>query len=302
LEKDQHLNSPGVKKYFPARSYLGFLTFFLFVFLQSCYEDREGCLDLDATNFDVTADFECADCCTYPSLSISFSHKIHPSDTSSTTFFLNSVYLVPPDSVSLLKIKKVFFYLSDIQLIAADGSLVNVEDSIEVGYSLTPGDTLFKEVTDNYVYATRPVLAARTVGNIGAMGSFQGIQFRVGLKDESRDYLPNTVPSGHPLAFQSDSLNWNEADKYAYQYWEFYRDTMDVDSTVIRITAPNSNFIQLYEPFELKRGFDVAIILRIDYLKWWEGIDPKNQDLESIKNALVANLPEAFSISSIESN
>ncbi|MEZ5058577.1 MAG: hypothetical protein R2879_16200, partial [Saprospiraceae bacterium] len=207
-----------------------------------------------------------------------------------------------PDSVAFLKIKKVFFYISDLQLIASDGRLLNVQDSIEIGYLDSGADTLFKEITDNFAIGNRGILASRTLGEVGAQGSFQGIQFRVGLKDESRDYLPNKVRAGHPLAFQSDSLNWTETDKYNYQYWEFYRDTLDMDSTVIRITAPNSNFIQLYEPFELKRGFDVAVSIRIDYLKWWEGIDPKNQDLESIKNALVTNLPQAFSISSIVSN
>ena len=271
----------------------------LFVVLSSgCYEESEGCLDLEATNFDVDADNACPDCCRYPQLSLRMVNRPLATDTTAV-FNLNAVYQLPHDTNMLLKVKKVWFYLSDIQLIKAGGELVDVLDTIQIDYIQNPGDTLTKTIQDNFAYLLRNVVSDRNIGEIRTEGSFEGIQFRVGLKDESREYVPSSLPNGHPLNIQSDSLNWTEDEGYAYQYWEFFRDTSDIDSTVIRITAPYSDFIQLYEGFEIRRGYDIRISLRIDYLELWRDIDPKNMSVEEIRDLLVSNLRNAFSLDRI---
>ncbi len=48
----------------------------LVFFLAGCYEPKEGCLDPQAVNYDVTADEACADCCTWPSLRLSVKHAM----------------------------------------------------------------------------------------------------------------------------------------------------------------------------------------------------------------------------------
>jgi hypothetical protein len=278
---------------------IGWIWLCLFsLWVAGCYEEQEGCLDIEATNFDVDADNPCQDCCDYPTLSLSILHKPLTTDTT-RNFNLNTVYQLPHDTNQLLKVKKVWFYLSDLQLIKAGGQVVDVLDTVEVGYSMVPGDTLYKTITDNFAYLLRSSLSEKNIGAIRTEGFFEGIQFRIGLPDESRDYVPSTLPNGHPLNFQADSLNWTEEDKYAYQYWEFYRDTADIDSTVMRITAPYSEFIQLYNAFEIRKGFDIRITLRIDYLELWRGVDPKNMSTDEIRDILVSNLASAFSLDAI---
>lgn len=263
-----------------------------------CYEEQEGCLDIEASNFDVDADNPCLDCCDYPQLSLFISHKLQESDTNKV-FKTDSVYQLPHDTTHLLKVKKVFFYLSDLQLLKSGGEVVDVLDTLEVGYSLSPGDTSFKSITDNFAYILRSSLSDKNIGSIRTEGIFEGLQFRIGLPDESRDYVPSSLPSGHPLNFQADSLNWTEEDRYVYQYWEFFKDTADIDSTVIKITAPYTEFIQIYGGFEIRKGFDIRIALRIDYLEWWRDVDPKNMSPEVIKDILLSNVSNAFSIESV---
>ena len=60
--------------------------FFLTFLLSGCYEDRKGCLDLRATNFDIDADRECDGCCVYPQLRLVFEHKLSPDSTANLTY------------------------------------------------------------------------------------------------------------------------------------------------------------------------------------------------------------------------
>ena len=46
------------------------LLFLLACALTGCYEERSGCLDPDAADYDLQADVACPDCCTYPELSV----------------------------------------------------------------------------------------------------------------------------------------------------------------------------------------------------------------------------------------
>ncbi|MCB0661501.1 MAG: hypothetical protein KDC24_02080 [Saprospiraceae bacterium] len=278
---------------------LHFLFLFSIVILSAgCYEEQEGCLDFEATNFDVDADNPCPDCCRYPQLSLAILNKPLASDTM-RSFKLGSIYQLPHDTTLLLKVKKAWIYLSDIQLIKTGGDVVDVSDTVSLDYVLSRGDTVSKTITDNFAFLLTSSLSDKSIGEIRTFGSFEGIQFRVGLKDESREYVPSSLPNGHPLNFQADSLNWTEEDGYAYQYWEFYRDTADIDSTVIRITAPYSDFIQLYQGFEIRKGFNIKLTLRINYLELWRDIDPKNMTVEEIRDRLVSNLQNAFSLDKI---
>ena len=109
------------------------LTILFFGLLQSsCADDEEGCLDIQATNFDVTTDIACANCCTYPTLSFRVNHVY---DSIQNNFLLNSTYLDAIDSPYL--VSAIQYYVADIQLVRADGSEVGVTDVLDLTFLIT---------------------------------------------------------------------------------------------------------------------------------------------------------------------
>ena len=61
----------------------------LWVALQACYEEQEGCLDRNALNYDVDADFECAErsCCNYPRLAVRYTPNWGADALSTSDFY-----------------------------------------------------------------------------------------------------------------------------------------------------------------------------------------------------------------------
>ncbi|HMV23421.1 MAG TPA: hypothetical protein PKA71_03780, partial [Saprospiraceae bacterium] len=57
------------------------------LFFTACYQPKEGCLDINATNFDATADEEC--CCQYPVLQLKFKHFASGNEFSASDTILN---------------------------------------------------------------------------------------------------------------------------------------------------------------------------------------------------------------------
>ena len=74
---------------------IGLLSILMAVLLSACYEPTEGCLDVRATNFDLDADEGCADCCTYPELSLRFENVwVYPDSVAPLrlhTFYVDAV-------------------------------------------------------------------------------------------------------------------------------------------------------------------------------------------------------------------
>ena len=100
------------------------------LFFTSCFQPEEGCLDIEATNFTLSADRDCvqddntSDCpCTYPDINLVIEHVYN-----------DQAYL--PDSVyqnnlgQTFRIRDIQFYMSDICLIRSDSTVVKILDTI----------------------------------------------------------------------------------------------------------------------------------------------------------------------------
>ena len=271
----------------------------------SCYEPTEGCLDIEATNFDASADEQCESCCTYPELKLSIFHAIETQSSvmeDSCIFFSATADLTNNDSINFFQIKNMYYYLSDFRLTLSTGEIVQVSDSIQLNIldnavTFAEKDTL---VVDDFLLIKRTAFTY-TIGEFIAPGNYEKIQFKVGLNTRLNTTNPDTLDSSHPLARVTEVMHTGpRSSGYILQKFEVVRDTMSLpDSYSYEILDPFSNTIEisLDYPFELSPGFDATLPIKVNYSKWLSGIDFVTDDDATIKSKIVTNTAEAFSIS-----
>ena len=157
---------------------LFFLLHFSFFILSSCYEPQEGCLDIDATNYSISADDPCATCCTYPTLTLAFNHLVESTeDTVSLrygVFYPNEGTAITTDSFMLDRAR---FFISNVLLVQEDSTTVDVEEELELEFA--SGDP--QTVSDNFANLDRSTFSARTIGYYQNRRCFQRNSFHFGI-------------------------------------------------------------------------------------------------------------------------
>jgi hypothetical protein len=256
-----------------------------------CFQPRDGCLDIDATNFDAAADKDC--CCEYPQLRL---ETVQRYDT--LQFLTDGLY--PAGNGKLFRIKSVSFYLSDFQLFQS-GEMFSVSDSVQLkSFAVSGSDTVNQTFTDDFLLVRRTPVS-NTVGQFRTAGAFDEIRFRLGLSPEAQRVIPGLTPSGHPLRIQPDSL-WHGRDAgYVLLQAVIVRDSMasSVPDTLALTRADFDDFFiqQAANFYHQPGGYDFVFKLTADYKKMFEGIDWSTGDILSWKSQIVANMPNVFTVS-----
>lgn len=266
---------------------------FMTLFFQSCYENIEGCLDVNATNFNVMADRECEDCCTYPLLRLAVQHvytaKVLEQDTL-VRFNLNQPYTL--DSVDFFSLTDLRYYISDVKLVRPNGDTVGVEDRLE--FTLVSGTNITTQNTeDNFALIDRGNISPRTLGTIRENGTFVGIQFKLGLSSFDQKVAPEFFESNHPLALGDTSMYSLEERSYIITRLDLARDTLSIENDTTSIQILAKDFIEKIEldfDFQVDVGFNTTIALQVDYRRWFEGINVKSDLPEMIIDKLKANI------------
>jgi len=287
------------------------MLFFVGIILatSSCYEAQDGCLDLNATNYDVMADEFCPDdCCNYPSLNLAFRHLIVPTDFPDTTIFLryNTFYPTFDNTLDTFTIERIRYFLSNIRLVRPTGEEVFILDSINVDID---GNQV--QIEDSFAKVDRDIVQTVSVGTIITNGLFDRIRFNVGLDTMLLKTDPTSVERTSQLNVSNDTLLYMDTIDVTYlsSLVVFNRDTFStIDSTVVQIFEKTDlievPFGEMGETFDLAPGFNLSITLNVDYLKWFQGIDVKNtpqsQVTEQLKSQIVDNIVSSFSIATIE--
>lgn len=281
--------------------------FFFLVLFQSigCYEPTEGCLDINASNFDVEADEPCEDCCDLPTLTIGILNRLSEAD-SNRSFQIDTPYPFFGDTNKIFKINRIHFYLSDIQLITDDDKIVISQDSSEISIS-NPPDTIERFIKNDIAYFQRGRIESKNLGSFSPSGSYKQVAFQFGIPDDLVNAVPQQISSAHPLGIQADSMNWEANDGYVFCRIDLVRDTSlngtsGLDSvSVIKITNPKVLNIELDADFDLQSGFDTKISLRVNFMDWFKNINDLRTDPElTIKNAIIDNIPGSFSLEPVE--
>ncbi|MFK8009975.1 MAG: MbnP family protein [Saprospiraceae bacterium] len=275
----------------------------LLVLISSCYTPTEGCLNIDATNYNASADEPCDDCCTFPNLNLKITHSI----TTQGTLGQDSVINHSADSTfnnvddNFFQIKGMEFYLSDFQLVMLDGSVAEVEDEMtfmiyEDAISQISKDTTVK---DDFVLVTRNSFNY-TIGEFRKPGIFTELRFTVGIDEKLSSIDVDTLASSHPLSSENLMHFGTRDSGFVYQEFSLVADTStnSTEVEVYQMGKETTNSIQLSFLLtgELEPGFDAEIPLRVNYSTWLKGINFASNDIETIKSIIVSNTAEAFEI------
>ena len=260
--------------------------------LSACFEPQEGCTDIAATNFDASADKNCADCCTYPKLLLEVVQRY---DT--VTFLENRAYEASNGQWFILK--SASFYLSDFQVFQ-NGESFMVSDTVGLRTFAPAGsDTLREIFTDDFVLVRRVPLV-NEVGTFRTDGVFEKVRFRVGLDADAQRVIPRLAPAGHPLRIQSDSLWHGRAAGFVFAQVIVARDTFP--GTIPDTLALTQSELPDFSPegngaFVHETGYNFTVTLTVDYKKLLEGIDWTTGDISAWKTRIAANMQGAFSVS-----
>lgn len=254
--------------------------------LAGCFEPKEGCLDIAATNFDVAADKDC--CCAYPQLVLTVNQVY---DT--LPFRSDSLYAGAQGN--LFQIKSVAFYLSDFQLFQ-NGNRFQISDTLTLN-TLIGADTSAQVFIQDFELVRRtPVVYP--VGTFRQDGVFERITFRVGLADSAQQIIPFKAPTGHPLAPQSDRLWAGNAQGFVFLQAVVSRDSTTAPPDTLRFTqADLGQFIhEANGAFLHPTGYDFPILLEMDYKKLFDGVIWSQNDISAWKSQIVLNLPNALRV------
>ena len=275
----------------------------LITLISSCYTPTDGCLNIDATNYDASADEPCDDCCVFPNLNLKITHSITTQGASGQDSVINhsadSTFNNLADN--FFQIKAMKFYLSDFQLVMSDGSIAEVEDKMtfmiyEDAISQTLKDTTVK---DDFVLVSRNSFNYR-IGEFRKPGSFMELRFTVGIEERLSSIDADTLSSSHPLSSENLMYYGTRDSGFVYQEFSIVKDTLSDPTEVIvyHIGIEIADTVQVTLPLfgELEPGFDSEIPIRVNYTTWLKGINFADNDIELIKSIIVSNTAEAFEI------
>lgn len=257
--------------------------FFMIILFQNCLQPTEGCLDVKATNFDVTAAKDCdKNCqCTYPSLIIVSNYVSGTNNFNYNTTYKNDV----GDSFRIVSAQ---MYLSDFQLINDKNVTIRTTDSV----ALTRATDTIK-VLNNYALVGKSVGFDFIIGTFNSADNFTKIKFRVGLDDIALKTIPSKMPTTHPLSTKTDSMYISSQNQYIFNKFVIAKGVNFNDTLRLNITMPKD--LVFVKALSFPLGFNASIPLTINYLQFFNGFK-FSEDVNQIKQKIVDNTSSAFSI------
>ena len=248
----------------PLRSLLLLLALFLLT-LGSCYEDRVGCLDPAATNYDLRADEGCGDCCTFPSLRLSLD-RVYGENAFSLADTLTD------GAGNRFRVLRARFYVGDVELLAGATFEPVPQNFVEVGVREN-GDTVLTELNLNLALLSATGSATRTIGNVRPGGSaLTDLSLTLGLPPTFADVVPTSAPASSPLSVQPGLLNFNDGNGYLRGSYEYI--LTDTDDTLrVDLTGFEPLTLPFPAPVIPVPGTDITVDLEIDYAELFGALD-----------------------------
>lgn len=270
--------------------------------LAGCYEPKDGCLDIYATNFDLDGDRPCSDeCCEYPELRLTLQHKwVYP--TAAYTLNLGDT-LYPDAGGRLFRLNEISFFLSEFKITFSDGKTLQVSDSLEVEKFAADLSREPAVIKDDILLISPPGSANLVVGNFRGSGTIQSVSFTLGLSDLANRVDPVSAPDGHPL--QDTAQFIDPGLGYFSNKISLFRTAASTDTIPLLLNmAGTDTRIEVSLPVMaapvLEPGFNLRITLQIDYSRWFAQIQDIRNDLpEILIQKIVNGLTQSFEIKAI---
>jgi len=240
----------------------------------SCYTRKDGCLDILAKNYDVTADDACVTtCCTYPQLVVSVENMVGDS-----TF--NVLDTLTTSRGQKYRIIDLRCYFSDFTLFQKDGKTLKINEII------SNSDKTVSVYDDMKIW--RWVDAAFSPGTIKGSGTFDSIQFILGLPTPVLINTFTNLTSDHPLLTENKLKDTNGNTIFMSVRCVRYLSITDT----INLFVPTSNIPNIFaftKPTTIPTGTDINIKIKSDFQALLHNVDI-NQSQSSINNLMALNI------------
>lgn len=247
------------------------------VLLSSCYENVEGCLDPNSSNYDVTSDIACDDCCTYPTLSINVG--IFNADTS-----YNNVDTIDNNLGQEFVIEDLQTYLSGFSV--SDGN-----ENYGIAETLNYVDANGNEqaLIDDIILA-KPNQIKYPLGTFIESNDYSSIMLTLGVPEEIDNASSLEIDSDHPLAIAGDSLYLASQNQYV-KSWVVIRQ-IGVHEVADTLQINTSRHEYLFDELELnqERGSSLDLNIKIDYAELISEIDYNTMTQSEIIQQIGSNL------------
>ena len=271
------------------------LALLLILSLSACFDPEEGCLDVEADNFELSADIDCTgdaetSCvCTYPSISLQIDQVFDKS-----SFVANQIYQT--STGEFIRITDIQFYISDIQLVLANGEVSATLDTITL--TINEGDQVKNNISsDDFQLITSGSQQISSLITSDKSGAFSQLQFSVGIKTPESTTNPTLLNNdSHVLAIDSMYL---EEEGYIFNRISVQPDTSSTDNLLIQLTENEGLpriILDLTDVSKLP-GKDISIeTLQINHAKWFDGINFADDTQDEVRRKIVTNTTNVFSI------
>ena len=280
-----------------------FLICLLSILIYSCSEPTEGCIDVSARNFDVSADVDCCRkppecCCQYPTLSLNLFYKLTGEDTlanMSTNFKLKRYYALQ-NSTDSIRIDSFHLFISNIR--PTDNSLgdsIQTLESIRVRTSDGQGDIIEQTFPDNIALVDFENFQY-TLGTYRSVSGYNELNYNIGIPANLAAVDPVNVLDNHPLSNDYTKLYNSNDRRFISGRVGFRVKRSNEERFIVHEIADPCPITQNFAlPILAVRGQNLPILLRINTLEVFKGIifDVPMEDISLIINE---NLKSSISI------
>ncbi len=251
--------------------------------LEGCYQPKEGCLDIYATNFDATADNNC--CCQYPLIQVQFVHMsgqnlFNPSDT-----LMN-------DTGQAFKINDFSIYFSNFEFTGTSGNLFSTLDTFHLP---AENDTI---ILRKDLLLARANTSNSTSGKLIQKEDFVKVSFNAGVPNEANSVSFSRIPSSSILSRQPDSLFTENIGYVSFKYSFTNGIGQGNSERVIRIYEDVPLSFDLFIPE--KNAFNTCFEMIINHLDIFYNIDIENDTDEMVKAKLIQNFSKGITLKSCQ--
>lgn len=248
----------------------------ILISIAGCNTRIQGCLDINAENFNLNAEQSCDGCCTYPTVSLSLTQQWGDRNfaTTDTLYDING---------HPYKITGLVYFLSDWIWEDGQGIQYNVDN---VTVSCADGDLTY--FPDNLPIGTEQF--NYPLGNIRNSPVIDSLSFFLGLKQDF-SCLDSEIP-GTPLELTDQSPLWNPQTSSL----ETVRLIVQLDTAVESfdtIFISDEMRSTLSYPFEFVPGLDAKFTLTVDYSLWFK--DVNTADPATFRQSIISNFAGSIS-------
>ncbi len=267
------------------------LTIFLFfsytvVYFSSCYKHPEGCRDVNAINFDISADKDCEkECCRYPKLSLSADIYYDTIKLDTNTVFVNEL----GDSLRIMNFQML---LSQFQLIDQQNLIHDLYNAVTIGLKGEDAAIIYETINYNAAKISSTG-GSSSLGVFKLLADYSGMIFNFGIDSIVNHSKPDKIVVNSPLYPKKDSI-------YDYSQQEYYFLKFAI---VINGNQSREYFVKgdkYLTKFELLNNFNLnerknhSIKMKIDLKNTLQNFDADNTQDEFMQKFL-SNLKSSIS-------